>query len=117
MDNKNNRLVTELTTRTDFKHYIMNKTYVVVKVSATWCGPCKRATPYFNEGFLSLSRNVNLVLVDADDGSDICNALKLKSVPVYLFYKNGDCLEICNSAEKKEIEYFFNQVKGHITSK
>jgi len=114
MDKNSNRLVTQLTNRTDFKHYIMNKTFVVVKISATWCGPCKRATPYFNEGFLSLSRNVNLVLIDADDGADVCSALKVKSVPMYMFYKNGDCLEICISAEKKEIEYFFKQVKTHL---
>ena len=113
--NNNNKLVTNLTNRTDFKHYILNKSFVVVKISATWCGPCKRATPYFNEGFLNLSNNnVNLVLIDADEGADICSSLKVKSVPMYMFYKNGDCLEICISAEKKEIEYFFKQIKNHL---
>lgn len=109
----NERLVTEITNRTDFKHYVKNTKHVVVKISATWCGPCQRATPYFNEGFLSLPKDVNLVIIDADEGSDVCNALKVKSVPIYFYYKNSDCLEICNSASKKDIEYFFNQVRLH----
>ena len=110
----NNRLVTEITNRTDFKHYILNKTNVIVKVSATWCGPCKRATPYFNKWFLNLSNKVNLVLIDADEGDDVCSALKIKSVPMYFYYKNGECLEICNTAQEKDIEYFFKQVKIHL---
>ena len=112
-----NRIVDNITNRSEFKHYIRNNYHVIVKISATWCGPCKRATPIFNEGFLSLSEKVKLILIDADEGSDVCNSLKVKSVPIYLYYKRAECLEICNSAEKKEIEYFFNQVKGHMTSK
>ena len=55
-------------------------------------------------------------MIDADEGADVCSSLKVKSVPIYLYYKNTDCLEICNSAEKKEIEYFFEHVKKHLTA-
>ena len=106
--------VIELKNRNDLKKFVLSNNYVVVKVSATWCGPCKKASPIFNNGFLSLNDSTKLVLVDADDGSDICNSLRVKSVPMYLFYKNGDCLEICNSAREKEIEYFFNQIRNHL---
>ena len=106
--------VIELKNRNDLKKFVLSNNYVVVKVSATWCGPCKKASPIFNNGFLSLNDSTKLVLVDADDGSDICNSLRVKSVPMYLFYKNGDCLEICNSASEKEIEYFFNQIRNHL---
>ena len=108
------RIISNITNRNDFKHYIRNNINVIVKISATWCGPCKRATPIFNEGFLNLPKNVKLILIDADEGADVCNSLKVKSVPIYLYYKNADCLEICNSAEKKEIEYFFEHVKKHL---
>lgn len=106
--------VIELKNRNDLKKYVLSNKHVVVKVSATWCGPCKKASPIFNNGFLSLNDSTKLVLVDADDGSDICNSLRVKSVPMYLFYKNGDCLEICNSAGEKEIEYFFIQIHKHL---
>ena len=109
-----NRIVANMEKRDDLKHYVKNRTNVIVKIGATWCGPCKRATPIFNENFLKLPSNVNLVMVDADKGNDICSALKVKSVPMYLYYKNGDCLEICNSTALKDIEYFFTQVKSHV---
>ena len=107
--------VIELKKRNELKNYVLGNKYVIVKISATWCGPCKRASPLFNEGFLSLNNSVKLVLVDADEGSDICNSLRVKSVPMYLFYKNSECLEICNSAEKKEIDYFYNQIRNHMS--
>lgn len=106
--------IIELKSRNDLKNYVLSNKYVVVKISATWCGPCKKASPIFKEGFLSLNTSTKLVLVDADDGSDICNSLRVRSVPMYLFYKSGNCLEICNSAGEKEIEYFFNQIHKHL---
>ncbi len=70
--------VIELKNRNDLKKFVLSNNHVVVKVSATWCGPCKKASPIFNNGFLSLNDSTKLVLVDADDGSDICNSLRVK---------------------------------------
>ena len=63
------RIISNITNRSEFKHYVINNNNVIVKVSATWCGPCKRATPIFNDGFLNLPKNVKLILIDADEGA------------------------------------------------
>jgi len=61
---------------------------VIVDISATWCGPCKKIAPYFEE----LARNnpsVVFVHVDKDQFGHIISDLSgVNSVPTFLFFKN-----------------------------
>ena len=89
-----------LTEREELKTLLKNSSHTIVKISATWCKPCIKAKPIFDMFYENVKEYVNLVLVDADEGSDICS-LKVKSVPIYIYYKNTDPIEICNSSGKK----------------
>ena len=37
--------IIEIKKRDEFKTYVKNNKFVIVKIGATWCGPCKRCTP------------------------------------------------------------------------
>ena len=41
--------VVYLTERNDFLEFIKNNPYVIVKATATWCGPCKRVKPFIDK--------------------------------------------------------------------
>ena len=38
-----------LTTRDELSNFLRTHSVVIVKFTATWCGPCKRSTPLVNE--------------------------------------------------------------------
>lgn len=107
MDNR----IVELTTRDEFKLFIKNNKYVIVKASATWCGPCKRSTPFFMEIFNEdMPKKIKLVKLDVDEGSDLAHYLKIKQMPTYIHFYGGEPKEIFMSGEKSQIIEFFKSV-------
>jgi|UniRef100_A0A6C0C1X8 thioredoxin 1 len=97
-----------LKTRNELKEYVKRKNIVIVKVSATWCGPCKKIGPQINQLFDQMNNNVSLVLVDADEGSDICSYLRVKTVPYLINYINGSPQDILTSSKSEDVLNFFN---------
>ena len=61
---------------------------VVIDFFATWCGPCKRIAPAFEE----LSKNfqsVTFLKVDVDESEEIASKYNVESLPTFVFLKNG----------------------------
>ena len=104
--------IVSLTKRSELKNYLKNKGVVIVKVSATWCGPCQRIAPQVNELYSQLNQNVCMVLVDADKGSDICNFLKVKSVPHLVNYVDGMPYDILTSSRSEDVLNFFKSTNN-----
>lgn len=56
----------------------------VVKVFASWCGPCKVLANIINE--LEDSIKNTFVEVNADEADDLIQQLNVRNVPVLIFY-------------------------------
>jgi len=63
---------------------------VIVKVYATWCGPCQQMKPIFDELEKELSNNYHFAELNVDDARDISIEYGITSVPTFLFIKNGE---------------------------
>lgn len=96
--------------RNTFKNYVKSNQFVIVKVSATWCGPCKRSSPCVESCWKKMPENVNMVVLDADDCSDVCSYLKIKSVPTIITFINGNQHNYLVSSNEDDIIDFFNQI-------
>ncbi len=99
--------IVELTTRDELKEYLKKNKIVIVKVSATWCGPCQRIKPLISACYDEMMKEVKMVIVDKDKGSDISSMLKVRSVPYLVNFVNGDQYDICTSSRREEIITFF----------
>ena len=77
---------------------IKKHTIVVIKISASWCGPCKNKK--FLESYCELKSihstnpNIKFIEFDIDDDIDIIDNKKyydinINSVPTFLITKNG----------------------------
>jgi|TARA_B000000475_G_C15883109_1_gene401335 thioredoxin 1 len=105
----------EMTKKEDLQNLVKSERYVIVKVTATWCGPCKRAQPLIDEWLESLPDNVIYVKVDADKGSEISNILRIRSIPTLLSYINSDPVDVYSGGSDEVINKFFSKFKKHLS--
>jgi len=71
-----------------------NEGVVVVKYSATWCGPCAKVQPLLNKLVPTLPPSVTYLELDVDEDFDLFAHFKAKKqlvgVPVLLGFKKGN---------------------------
>ncbi len=105
-----------LTTRDQVIEYLKTHNIVIMKFTATWCGPCKRSTPLVNKLFQQMPNNVSMVIVDIDKGRDISSAMKIKSVPTIYNFVNGAPMDSVIGSTDGDIISFFNKTKKRASS-
>lgn len=62
---------------------------VIVKFSTTWCGPCKTVEATLDR----IKQNVDgveIVKIDAEDEPELALHFRIRSVPVLMYYKDGE---------------------------
>ncbi len=62
---------------------------VLVDFWASWCGPCKQLTPVLEKLVLQAGGLIKLVKVNADENQDLCQQLRVQSLPTVYAFKNG----------------------------
>lgn len=100
------------------KHLTETPNHTVLKLTATWCGPCKQIAEYTRQVSLRLPANVDLIECDVDESFDLYASLKQKKmvngIPVFLFYKNGNATLISDmsitGSNVKDLDAFFFRV-------
>jgi thioredoxin-like negative regulator of GroEL len=117
MSNQNETRVVHLTTRADLINFVKNNDYVIVKTSATWCGPCKQVKPCVDNWINNkLPDNIKVVLVDADEGADILSFLRWRSLPTFGNFIRGEHMDVFVGVNQTQIDKFFqktvNRSKG-----
>jgi thioredoxin 1 len=72
----------------EFKNIQENNEFVVLKLGATWCGPCKVL-----EGTLEKVEgnypNVNFVHCDVDESEEIAAEFRVRGVPTMIYFVDG----------------------------
>jgi len=68
--------------------------FIMVDFTASWCGPCKRISPYFIE----LSKqfpNAIFCKIDVDDCQDIAEYHRIRAMPTFILFQyiNGTLVE------------------------
>lgn len=83
-----------------------NKTgLVVIDYSAEWCGPCKKIAPIF-EGLAKKYNKARFVHVDVDaeELGDHPDMLKIKGVPTFAFFVDGEEVDRFSGADDVKLE-------------
>jgi thiol-disulfide isomerase/thioredoxin len=101
-----------------------NPGLIIVKLGATWCGPCKKIKPVVDAFFASSPDNVVCCEIDVDESFDLYAYLKSKKmvngIPVMLCYKKGNTSFIPNDsvtgADPGSLDSFFKRCNQHYLS-
>ena len=88
---------------------------IIVKVEASWCGPCQRMKPHFAENVNKLPIDVAVVIVDIDQSPELKRYVRVKAVPLLLNIINGEVQDITNSGNNDDVDSFFKKTLNRIS--
>ena len=97
--------------RNIFKELIKNnKGILIVKFTATWCGPCKRINTWIQHYLSEFSSDVKYLEVDLDDFGDVASSCKIKTIPETRCYVNSDLMHTFIGSSREDLVNFFTKV-------
>jgi len=78
----------------------------IIKLWASWCGPCKIIKPILEEiSEGPFKNNIDVYELNVDENPDIPIRFKVRTVPTLLLFKNGELFdEICGIFSKDKLE-------------
>ncbi|KAG8424450.1 thioredoxin trx1 [Metarhizium acridum] len=85
------RIVHNVKTAEEFQKAVTENDRVIVDCFATWCGPCKAIAPILekhSEDAVFKDR-VHFVKFDVDELPAVTQALGVRAMPTFFFFKNG----------------------------
>ncbi|MCB1119220.1 MAG: thioredoxin [Chlamydiia bacterium] len=85
--------VVVLTSRNYKKEVEASDRPIVIDAFATWCGPCKRMAPIFEEVSREMSDRVKFAKFDVDAQSSLTKKFSVRVKPTFIFIKNGQVVE------------------------
>ncbi len=63
---------------------------VLVDFWAEWCGPCKMIGPVIDQVATELAGQAKVGKVNVDDARELAVKYNVRSIPLLLFFKNGE---------------------------
>ena len=92
----------------EFSDIIEGNDVVLVDFSTQWCVPCKKMKPVIEE-IKKENKDVKVVFIDADANKELVRKFKLRGVPVFIIFKDGnEKFRHVGMIEKKEL---LNKIK------
>lgn len=90
-----NEIITEIETRSKFLELLtINPGLIILKLGATWCGPCKKVDPFVEEFFRTSPENVMCAVIDVDECFDLYAHFKAaritNGIPVVMCFYQGN---------------------------
>ena len=73
----------------NFSEIINQEKPVLVDFFAEWCGPCQTMSPILKEVKDTLADKVAIIKVDVDKNKAIAAKFKVRGVPTFVLYKQG----------------------------
>ena len=79
------------------------KRLVVVDVTASWCGPCKRIAPVFTELSNDYRGRAVFLKVDGDENPSLMRQLGCNSYPTFIFLVDGKEVDRFGGADERRL--------------
>lgn len=109
-------------TKKSFEELLRNNTgKIVIKLGATWCGPCKRIESHVVQYYNQITEkfpHIKCIMIDVDESFEIYGMFKtmrqISGIPAILCFNQGNVSYIPNDsvigADHNEVTAFFKRV-------
>lgn len=117
------QIISAIPNRDAFFHLLQNNTgLIVIKLGATWCGPCHAIQNVVHAFFATSPQQVICADIDVDESFDFYSFLKsrkmVNGIPVLLCYKKGNVSfipdDIVTGADPAGLDAFFRRCGNHL---
>lgn len=92
----------------ELQEKINNGDTIILKLGASWCGPCRVMKPIFEKVAKENTSDVQMYTIDVDLNREIAMSLGVRSVPTIKIFSNGQILETVVGVLNE------NQIRGKI---
>jgi thioredoxin 1 len=119
------KVISVFENRQDFLNLLLvNPGLIIVKLGASWCGPCKLIATVVQGFFASSPEDVVCADIDVDESFDLYAYLKSKKmvngIPIILCYKKGNITFIPDDSvtgtEPSALDAFFKRCGAHLNN-
>ena len=110
---------TEITTQ-NFKQEVLQSTLpVILKVSATWCPPCQRLKPLFEQVAETFKGQCTFASMDFDTNPAFVAQHAIDSVPTFMIYYQGELILTKPGCPptKEALEQFVQEILKQVLKK
>jgi thioredoxin 1 len=83
---------------------IPQKGAVVIDFFATWCGPCKRIAPLFENLADKFYPAIAFLKVDVDESPELIDRFDISAMPTFIFLKDGKLVKRVEGADVEALE-------------
>lgn len=77
----------------ELQEKINNGEKIILKLGASWCGPCKMLNPIFERVASQNTSDVQMYTMDVDINREIAAALGVRSVPTIKIFNAGQVVD------------------------
>ena len=93
------------------KHLAETPNHTVLKLTATWCGPCKQMAPEFEKAARALEPHVRFAKLDTEAAPNEAAAHGIRSIPTLVLFRKGQ--EIARQSGAMDAGSLLRWVRSH----
>ncbi|EDV24929.1 uncharacterized protein TRIADDRAFT_25254 [Trichoplax adhaerens] len=82
---------------------------IVVDFCASWCVPCNTISPQIRQLAENMQHNVLFLEIDVEQNEEVSEKYEIRSLPTFLFFKNGVKINQFSGASMEKLQQLINQ--------